>query len=187
MNTDTETKNMKDIATTSDTLSTLKDFEGLYLDPIKVKLADNKHGDGWSHEKIETVATMYRRFLTLTRENPEATIVPTEAIDEFWHCHILDTAKYAADCEEYFGYFLHHFPYLGLRGEEDVQRLADAFANTALLYEARFGETLTIAKNLSVADCSAGCGSVVCSVGSCTDDALEENERPKYIPMIAAA
>jgi len=170
----------------NNTHPTLKDFETLDLDPIKVKLTDPDHGKGWSHIKVEQVATLYRRFLTLTRENPNATIVPTEAIDEFWHCHILDTAKYVNDCQEYFGYFLHHFPYLGLRGKEDEKRLADSFAATSALYESRFGEPLTISKDLSPADCNAGCGSVVCQVGSCTDD-LADSERPRYKPQIVAA
>jgi hypothetical protein len=162
-----------------------KDFEQLDLDPIKVKLTDPTHGKGWSHEKVETVAIQYRRFLTLVRENPSAAIVPTEAIDEFWHHHILDTGKYAADCNEYFGYFVHHFPYLGLRGADDVKRLAEAFEATTNLYERRFGESLPT-KALSSADCSAGCGSVVCSVGSCTDSPANY-ERPQYIPRTAAA
>ena len=43
--------------------------------------------------------------------------------------HILDTRKYAADCEAAFGHFVHHFPYLGLRGEEDTKALEAAFVN----------------------------------------------------------
>lgn len=153
-----------------------RDFENLDLDPIKVKLTDPNHGEGWSHEKVEMVATLYRHFLTLIRENPNTPIVPTEAIDEFWHYHVLDTAKYAEDCDEYFGYFVHHFPYLGLRGDDDVKRLAEAFETTKNLYEKRFGESLVSTYGLSSADCSAGCGSVVCQAGNCS------SHRPIYKP-----
>lgn len=160
----------------------LRDFDELDLDPIKVKLTDPKHGKGWSHEKVERVAILYRRFLTLTRENPNSTIVPTEAIDEFWHCHILDTSKYAADCNEFFGYFLHHFPYLGLRGGDDERRLAEAFEETKNLYEMRFDESLAAIDGFLAGDCSsAGCGSVVCGVGTCS------SHRPIYKPQLVAA
>ena len=160
-----------------------RDFEQLDLGPIMVKLTNTKHGKGWSHERAQAVVIQYRRFLTLIRENPNATIVPTEAIDEFWHTHILDTAKYSEDCKEYFGFYLHHFPYLGLRGDADEERLAAAFENTKNLYEARFGESLLpTTGELSVADCSAGCGGVVCSAGTCSAD-----QRPEYKPQKAAA
>jgi hypothetical protein len=166
----------------ADSQLTPRDFEDLDLDPIKVKLTDPKHGKGWSHEKVEKVATLYRRFLTLTRENPNSTIVPSEAIDDFWHCHILDTSKYAADCAEFFGYFLHHFPYLGLRGGDDERRLTEAFEETKNLYEMRFGESLVATDGFLAGDCSsAGCGSVVCGVGTCS------SHRPIYKPQLATA
>lgn len=42
----------------------------------------------------------YRQFLYLIVRNPGVTIVPwSQGLDDFWHEHILDTAKYAADCE----------------------------------------------------------------------------------------
>jgi hypothetical protein len=158
-----------------------RDFEHLDLDPIKFKLTDTKDGEGWSHEKVERVAILYRRFLTLIRENPSATIVPTEAIDTFWHYHILDTTKYAEDCNEYFGHFVHHFPYLGLRGDDDVKLLAEAFEITNNLYENRFNESLISTNGLSYSDDPPGCGSVVCGVGTCTA------QRPVYKPQLAAA
>ena len=61
----------------------------------------------------------YRRFLTLMKKYPHEQTSPLVDVDMFWHYHILDTMKYAADCEAVFGYFLHHFPYVGMRGEED--------------------------------------------------------------------
>jgi hypothetical protein len=159
-----------------------KDFENLDLGPIMFKLTDAQHGEGWSSERAERVAIQYRRFLTLIRENPNTTIVPTEAIDEFWHYHVLDTMKYAEDCKEYFGYFVHHFPYLGLRGDDDVKRLADAFENTKRLYEKRFGESLIPTRESPRADCQAGCGGVVCKIGTCTAE-----QRPQYKPHLVAA
>jgi hypothetical protein len=52
----------------------------------------------------------------------------------------LDTLKYARDCEEVYGYFLHHFPYVGLRGGDDLAAQEQAAARMAVLYEKTFGE-----------------------------------------------
>jgi hypothetical protein len=73
---------------------------------------------------------------------PDESIAPTKDVDKFWHGHILDTLKYAEDCQNVFGYFLHHFPYFGMRGEEDAANLRAASANMHAIYEREFGETL---------------------------------------------
>src|SRR6266850_2907203 len=98
----------------------------LDLEPIKFKLMDKDEGQGWSRQYVEVMAVAYKRFLTLLVTHPETPIAPSTDIDKFWHGHILDTMKYAEDCEQIFGYFLHHFPYFGMRGEEDAAQLADA-------------------------------------------------------------
>ena len=59
---------------------------------------------------------------------------------EFWHFHILDTLKYQEDCDNIFGYFLHHFPYFGMRGQEDEANLKEAWNSTISLYEKTFGK-----------------------------------------------
>ncbi len=71
--------------------------------------------------------------------------------------HILDTRKYAADCETTFGYFLHHFPYLGLRGEEDAQALQAAFLEMQRLTVEEFGEPAPSAPTCG----GQGCGRMV--------------------------
>jgi hypothetical protein len=65
---------------------------------------------------------------------------PSMDVDTFWHYHILDTMKYARDCEEVFGYFLHHFPYVGLRGEDDLAAHERMGEHMAELYEQTFGQ-----------------------------------------------
>ena len=118
-------------------------IQALDLEPIKFKLMDPEEGQGWSREYVERMAIAYKRFLTLLVTHPETTVAPTKDIDKFWHGHILDTMKYAEDCERVFGYFLHHFPYFGMRGEEDAAALADAGRTTSELYEREFGESMT--------------------------------------------
>jgi hypothetical protein len=112
----------------------------LDLEPIKVKLMHEESGEGWTLEKADAVEFEYRRFLYLMKMYPDEQTAPLVDVDTFWHYHILDTMKYAADCAKAFGYFLHHFPYIGLRGEDDVaahRRVGDRMKE---LYEETFGE-----------------------------------------------
>jgi hypothetical protein len=117
-------------------------IEGLDLGPIKFKLMDPEEGEGWTREFVEHMETQYKRYLTLVAKYPRETIAPAKDVDRFWHAHILDTRKYAADCRRVFGFYLHHFPYFGLRGAEDAAALARAGERTRELYETEFGAEL---------------------------------------------
>jgi hypothetical protein len=117
-------------------------IQALDLDPIKVKLMDADEGHGWSREYAERMEVAYKRFLTLLVTHPETTMAPSKEIDKFWHGHILDTMKYADDCQQVFGYFLHHFPYFGLRGADDAAQLAQAGQDMERLYQEEFGESM---------------------------------------------
>jgi hypothetical protein len=121
-------------------------FLKLDLDPIKVKLV-HQSGEGWGIQRTEAVEMEYRRFLYLMKTYPEEHTAPLEDVDTFWHYHILDTIKYAADCNMLFGYFLHHFPYVGMRGEADEAALQKMGARMAELYESAFGESYIRASN----------------------------------------
>jgi hypothetical protein len=125
--------------TTTDTEDLVGDPAELDLHMIITKLQDPEEGQGWTDEYCQRVDLEYRRFLALTREYPDAAIVPSKIIDTFWHAHILDTQAYAPDCQRFFGFFLHHFPYFGMRGPEDAQALGDAYDQTLELYELHFG------------------------------------------------
>jgi hypothetical protein len=114
--------------------------EALDLDAIKVKLMNPKSGKGWSQQRTDAAEQEYRRFLYLAKKFPNEPTAPLVDVDEFWHYHILDTMKYAADCKRVFGYFLHHFPYAGMRGKEDEQALQRMGERTRALYEQTFGE-----------------------------------------------
>lgn len=110
----------------------------LDLEPIKFKLVKE---DGYSLEDVSILEKWYHRFLFLTFKYKTQPIVVSEAIDAFWHHHILDTRKYAEDCEVVFGELLHHFPYFGLRGDDDQRALRSAYQNTLELMREEFGET----------------------------------------------
>src|SRR6267142_1532205 len=117
-------------------------IEVLDLDPIKLKLMDPEEGQGWSRAYADRMELAYKRFLTLLVTHPEETLAPGKDVDKFWHGHILDTLKYAEDCQKVFGYFLHHFPYFGMRGEEDAANLAEAGRTANRLYEKEFGDAV---------------------------------------------
>jgi hypothetical protein len=115
-------------------------IQALDFSQIKLKLTHEKFGEGWSPSRAEAMETEYRRFLYLQFAFPGEQTAPTKDVDTFWHYHILDTVKYAADCEQVFGYFLHHYPYLGLMDEDEADVDIDAGNRTRALYESTFGE-----------------------------------------------
>ena len=114
-------------------------IEALDLGPIKFKLMHPGEGEGWTRAFVEHMETQYRRYLTLVAKYPREAIAPDREVDRFWHAHILDTRKYIDDCERVFGYYLHHFPYFGMRGADDAAALTRAGERTRELYEAEFG------------------------------------------------
>jgi hypothetical protein len=112
----------------------------LDLSNVRMKLADTDEGPGLSGDYVDLMEAEYRKFLALQLMHPDADIVPCKIVDEMWHRHILDTAAYREDCEAIFGRFLDHFPYFGMRGEDDAQALHDAYADTLDRYRDVFGE-----------------------------------------------
>jgi hypothetical protein len=109
------------------------------LEPLLVKALDHEEGYGWTLDFALDIAEEYRRFSLLCRQYPDEPIVPSTFVDDLWHLHILDTLKYAEDSEQYYGYFLHHFPYFGMRGEADAAHLQQAWQHTLALYAKHFG------------------------------------------------
>lgn len=121
-------------------VSTKRITNELDLEPIIVKAIDKEEGYGWTLDFALAVSEEYRKFLILCVENPDFGTVPSNYVDDFWHLHILDTMKYEDDCSQFLGYFLHHFPYFGMRGKQDAKNLTTAWMETRALYEKRFGE-----------------------------------------------
>jgi hypothetical protein len=133
--------------------SAIDTINALDLGPVKTKLMHVASGEGWTAAQADSVEAEYRRFLTLMKLYPNETTAPLVDVDTFWHYHILDTAKYAVDCTAVFGYFLHHYPYLGLEGEEDEAARDGAGARMQELYAATFGASMP-----AVTEEAAWCG-----------------------------
>jgi hypothetical protein len=116
------------------------------LEMVKMKLREPEEGEGWTAEQCDSAEIEYKRYLHLCKKYGKG-IVPNKIMDTVWHYHILDTPAYQADCQQIFGYFLHHYPYFGLRGEEDAQNLQISFEQTKIHYEEAFGEAIDRAEH----------------------------------------
>ena len=111
----------------------------LDLTNVRMKLSDPEEGKGFTINELDLAEGEYRKFLALHLMYTDADIVPCHLVDDIWHQHILDTIAYRSDCDAIFGRFLDHFPYFGLRGDDDAQALYDAYEDTLHRYEAAFG------------------------------------------------
>jgi len=133
-------------------------IENLDFSQVKGKLMlPLPEGRGWTQEQADAAETWYKRFLTLHVLYPNHRNVPNSPIDAFWHGHILDTRKYAQDCESMFGRMFHHYPYFGLNG--DATDRDRCFKETMCLYEVEFGENpaLMLAEAGHGVDCCDPC------------------------------
>jgi hypothetical protein len=110
---------------------------------------------GWSDERVLEAEREYKRFLFLAASEPERPVVPSAFVDEYWHAHILDTQRYAEDCEAALGRFLHHVPTRPdepALADETVNRYAEAFGADAV--EGWFGGEPRASRK-----CSSSCSS----------------------------
>lgn len=110
----------------------------LNFDKLKWKLTKSSESS-WSDSLCDFAECEYRKLLSLKKWYPKLSFVPSKLVDKFWHEHILDTQSYADDCNAVFGYFVHHYPYFGIYGDDDQKSLQAAFDETVLLYEKHFG------------------------------------------------
>jgi hypothetical protein len=141
----------------------MDDINAVDFTMIKLKLQDEEEGQGWLPELCDEVEIEYKKFLALKRKYPEKDIVPHRALDHFWHQHILDTEKYASDCDLIFGRFLHHYPYFGMNGQQDAKDLSDAFEETKILYKKHFNkEYVGMAKRCKAPKCRTQCKPMKC-------------------------
>ena len=135
------------------------DVAALDLSMVKMKIQDPDEGKGWTPEQCDEVELEYKRYLTLNLRFPDHAVVPTKEMDQMWHYHILDTRAYHADCEKVFGEYFHHFPYFGMRSDDDERALESAFEETCALYRQEFGEDLLRAAEAQKCwhDCKGRC------------------------------
>jgi hypothetical protein len=127
--------------TTRSTEQVITAIQALDLESVKVRLMDPKLGEGWTREYAESIELAYKNYLTMLVKHPEDAedILLSEDADEFWHTHILQTMKYAEDCQNTFGNFVHHQPHVGAVTSADLARRDAQAAKTQRLYEMEYG------------------------------------------------
>jgi hypothetical protein len=130
------------------TISTfLYKLNNLDLQRVARKLMYKSDGCGLTFQETEAAIARYKMFLHLQFLFPDTQLVPTQEIDEVWHAHILaDTRRYIQDCENLFGYILHHSS-----DEMQPQNQDTAFALTQSMFEKFFG--VVILEDIQAAPC----------------------------------
>ncbi|NJN23732.1 MAG: glycine-rich domain-containing protein-like [Acaryochloridaceae cyanobacterium RL_2_7] len=127
---------------TTDSKQNLMEFaqrlDSIDFGPIAYKLIHTEEAQAWSYEKAKGAIAQYRQFLCLVYLYPNKQIIPSREVDDVWHTHILDTAKYREDCDLLFGDYLDHWPYLDRSNPEEQLALEDAFAETQRLWAQHF-------------------------------------------------
>ncbi len=111
----------------------------------------------WDEARVERALGEYKQFLALMLWSPDTVIVPSEDIDEVWHTHVLNTARYQADCDAIFGRFQHHFPTFG-ESEEVQEEHMKGREETMRLFEEVFGAVPESYDMSAYLRCSGRCG-----------------------------
>ena len=91
----------------------------------------------WSVAYTARVLDEYRRFLLLVTTHDDL-MVPSDAVDQVWHQHMLDTRAYWDElCGRVVGRAIHHTPARG--GAADRARHVFAYESTLRRYRDAFG------------------------------------------------
>jgi len=116
-------------------------IQALDLESVKIRAMDPVRGEGWTREYADSIEVAYKTYLTMLAKYPEEAedILLSEDVDEFWHTHILQTMKYADDCQVVFGNYLHHQPHIGEFSSADIEEREVQAEKTRRLYEREFG------------------------------------------------
>lgn len=143
-------------------------IESLDLSVVREKMASRKSWWWNLWANLDKIEAEYRQFLFLIATNPGETVVPwSQNLDDLWHEHILDTAKYTSECMAIFGRYIHHNPHLPVGTPE--QQLA--FSKTKDMYRKAFGDRAKN-RNSSDSECGAGCTAampvVFCATPACS-------------------
>ena len=116
-------------------------IQALDLESVKLRVMDAELGEGWTREYADSIEVAYKHYLTMLvkYQDDAEDILLSKDVDEFWHTHILQTIKYAEDCQNVFGSFLHHSPHIGERSPAVLEKRVALAEKTRQLYEREFG------------------------------------------------
>ncbi len=104
------------------------------VDTFSLRLARENR---WTTEYTAQVIREYRRFLLLVTVSEEL-MSPSDAVDQAWHLHLLDTRNYRRFCRNVLGRRLEHTPSRG--GQDEHAKFDAAYARTLERYRQTFSE-----------------------------------------------
>ena len=99
-------------------ISTIDDANLPQLDLTSVRRRVAKENSELTAEELDEMELRYIKFLIECKNDPNEKHEPDKDVDKYWHAHILDTMRYAEDCQRYFGFFLHHIPTMSSNGSD---------------------------------------------------------------------
>lgn len=89
----------------------LNNGEELLVEKRKRFIMDELNLKGLGVDENPFLESEYRKWLVmLLMTEPLMGIIPSAAVDEVWHTHVLQSKRYMKDCEEMFGGYQHHVP-----------------------------------------------------------------------------
>ena len=103
--------------------------------PLSARLMQST---GWNAAHTQRVLAEYRRFLYLA-VRLQGRVCPSDAVDQAWHAHLLDSRRYFGNfCPRVLQFTLHHVPSRG--GAAEAGRHASRYRTTLLAYQHVFGD-----------------------------------------------
>jgi len=132
----------------------------LKISSLVDQLNHSPRSANWTEKEMRKTIAQYFAFLYLVDHYPNLALVPTQNIDHIWQCHILDTEKYAMDCQILFNRFVHRFSFLEFSYEDDRNQFSQgkrqnnlaASVLTQVLFRKHFGCTMQQSSTVSAKD-----------------------------------
>jgi hypothetical protein len=107
-----------------------EDFEGVKR-LVKKELA--KQGQVVSAEYLDAGVLALKQYYLVALLDPKNRHAVSDAIDPFWHAHILHTSQYMSFCDDVFQQYLPHVP-LDHEDQDAVAVVARLYQHTANVY-----------------------------------------------------
>lgn len=149
----------------------LQKLKELNLEPIAHQLMQS----GWTYQQTMCAINRYKIFLFLIYLYPHTPLVPTQEIDQVWHCHILHTRKYREDCQMLFGYFIDHEPNLKIRQTADgIRQKGEEFSFLCCVLP-------DMVSNLKIGNWELGIGNTRCAASGYAYRELRNNDFHSFI------
>jgi len=103
--------------------------------------------------RLDSIELVYRQYMYLCAIKPKMSLsVPSNEVDEFWHCHIIHTRSYQDFCNDIAGYFIHHAPHSALATNKEKKVARRNLLSLFVIHfkDSTFAESLKCGVNFPV-------------------------------------